>query len=1000
MKKRLLYFYIMLALIFVLARPFKIHATQYLSDKSETQYNVTNGLLTGKANTICQTDDGFIWIGQYAGLTRYDSRQFTTMTEYNGLNLTSIVALANKGNTLFIGGEKGFFIKDEKGIITKVETNNANLVVKDLKVWNDVVLVGTTSGLYKYTIETKAMEQINEKSISRIAIHDDNIYYYLVGKNDIYSNKINNSILSDLNVKSINVNDNKLYIGSRTGNLIIYSILADGKIDNSYYVNSQPEGLSGPINDVNIYQNKILLSCDAGLFIGNKSDVSTISLVNSYGTQYTSMEKSFYDYEGNLWLTSSALGVYKISQSDIIDYFFEFDIEEAIVYCIEKYHNYTFIGTSKGIKVVDDINQRELEVPEEGYDQTETVSNVENALYLLINTLSNFIVRDIEIFKDKIYFATNGSYGYMHVFDYNQAIDNYYDASSTLEYDFLSGGMYDTVADASKEYRSLRATDNYLFIGLDKGVARYDGTESKYIETKVYPLYMDLHDDDIYIVLNTIGVVRTNIDEFDSFVNIDPDNKYSTLKCLYANGGVLFTDNNSLYFSKDNTISKINIDIVGSIVDLFYLKGKYYVCSEANIYICDDLFKDKLEYEVFDASKGLKSSLVANSSGYYSTSENSYYIATSSGVLVYSLDEIFDTTKAQRKVALDYILVDDKKVDTEGTINIDSGKHTVAIKFSVLSYTTDQNYNVYYRLKGIDSNYLTISSDSSYEIVYKNIDGGKYKFDLYTEDFDGTISENNISFNINKDKRITEYEAFWLMIALFILLVVVAVIILIFRARIKKSIKRQNEYKKITLESIEAIARTIDAKDSYTNGHSKRVGIYSREIARALNLSDDEVQNIYYIALLHDIGKISIPLDILNKPGRLTDEEFEIMKGHTTAGGKILEGISTIPHIVEGAMYHHERFGGGGYPKGLKGEEIPFIARIICCADCYDAMATRRTYKEPYPKEKIISEFERCKGTQFDPMIADVIIKLIEEDKLRYGIQTKEKTDDTEKSED
>ena len=107
------------------------------------------------------------------------------------------------------------------------------------------------------------------------------------------------------------------------------------------------------------------------------------------------------------------------------------------------------------------------------------------------------------------------------------------------------------------------------------------------------------------------------------------------------------------------------------------------------------------------------------------------------------------------------------------------------------------------------------------------------------------------------------------------------------------------------------------------------------------------------------------------------------MKSHTSAGGKILEGISTIPNIVEGAVYHHEKYDGSGYPRGLKGEEIPFIARIICCADCYDAMATRRTYKEPYTKERIISEFEKGKGTQFDPEIADVVIELIKEDKLK-----------------
>ena len=108
------------------------------------------------------------------------------------------------------------------------------------------------------------------------------------------------------------------------------------------------------------------------------------------------------------------------------------------------------------------------------------------------------------------------------------------------------------------------------------------------------------------------------------------------------------------------------------------------------------------------------------------------------------------------------------------------------------------------------------------------------------------------------------------------------------------------------------------------------------------------------------------------------------MKSHTTKGANILKDISTIPNIVEGAKYHHEKYDGSGYPEGLKGENIPYVARIICCADCYDAMATRRVYKEPYSKEKMISEFKKARGIQFDAKIADVVIKLIEEDKMGF----------------
>ena len=111
--------------------------------------------------------------------------------------------------------------------------------------------------------------------------------------------------------------------------------------------------------------------------------------------------------------------------------------------------------------------------------------------------------------------------------------------------------------------------------------------------------------------------------------------------------------------------------------------------------------------------------------------------------------------------------------------------------------------------------------------------------------------------------------------------------------------------------------------------------------------------------------------------GRLTDEEFDVMRSHTTRGAKILKGISTIPHIIEGAKSHHEKYDGTGYPDGLKGEDIPYVARIICCADCFDAMASKRVYKESFSLETIINEFKRGEGTQFDPGIAEVVIEMI-----------------------
>jgi putative nucleotidyltransferase with HDIG domain len=178
-----------------------------------------------------------------------------------------------------------------------------------------------------------------------------------------------------------------------------------------------------------------------------------------------------------------------------------------------------------------------------------------------------------------------------------------------------------------------------------------------------------------------------------------------------------------------------------------------------------------------------------------------------------------------------------------------------------------------------------------------------------------------------------------------------------------------------------ALSETVDAKDHYTNGHSERVAKYSAELARRLGKNSKEQERIYAIALLHDIGKIGVSEEIINKTERLTDEEFAQIKKHTVIGNEILKGIVDLPELCLGARSHHERYGGGGYPDGLKGDEIPEVARIICVADCYDAMTSTRTYSDPKPQAVVRAEIERCSGVQFDPRVAKAMLSMIDDDK-------------------
>ena len=194
------------------------------------------------------------------------------------------------------------------------------------------------------------------------------------------------------------------------------------------------------------------------------------------------------------------------------------------------------------------------------------------------------------------------------------------------------------------------------------------------------------------------------------------------------------------------------------------------------------------------------------------------------------------------------------------------------------------------------------------------------------------------------------------------------------------AVERQRKIERMSMQIVRTMSRAIDAKDEYTNGHSLRVADYARRIAARVGKTEEEQENIYMLALLHDVGKIGVNDAIITKKSRLTDEEYAAIKTHTSIGAEILQDITELPDIAIGAHWHHERYDGKGYPDELAGEEIPEIARMIAVADTYDAMTSKRSYRDTLPQEVVRSEIEKGAGTQFDPVFAAVMLDMIDED--------------------
>ncbi len=227
------------------------------------------------------------------------------------------------------------------------------------------------------------------------------------------------------------------------------------------------------------------------------------------------------------------------------------------------------------------------------------------------------------------------------------------------------------------------------------------------------------------------------------------------------------------------------------------------------------------------------------------------------------------------------------------------------------------------------------------------------------------------------------YEDIWsqLTVNTLVSLIIFCLISFFYYLGYKNEQISSRKVEEMNIQVVSALAAAIDAKDKYTNGHSSRVAEYSKMIAARSGYSKAEQDEIYLIGLLHDVGKIGVPDEVINKPSKLTDEEFELIKKHPVIGDSILGSIKVNPKLATGARWHHERYGGGGYPDGISGDQIPEEARIIAVADAYDAMTSRRSYRDVMPQDKVRSEIEKGMNTQFDPRFAKIMLQMIDEDK-------------------
>jgi energy-coupling factor transport system substrate-specific component len=413
--------------------------------------------------------------------------------------------------------------------------------------------------------------------------------------------------------------------------------------------------------------------------------------------------------------------------------------------------------------------------------------------------------------------------------------------------------------------------------------------------------------------------------------------------------------------------------------------------GSAGIYVVDRdelLSGREVNYSLLDAKTGLSASLTVNS---WNACVNGDYLYLSCDTGVYGINmlEQAEHTKSY-KMKVSSIKLDQVSCDVQAGSDFNIGRDVQKIEIfpEVINYTTEVPYVSYY-LEGFEDTPNVVLLSDLGSIVYINVPSGTYTFHLKVLGTDKKTVLEETTYRFVKAKEI--YDNFWFKIYMIAVLALFVSWLtwFIVRTQIQRTLnfqKKELEFARSQVEmgnqTILAIAKTVDAKDERTSLHSHRVAEYSVMIARKLGKSDEECEMLRKTALLHDIGKIGIPDSVLNKPAKLTDEEYKIMQSHVVKGAEILKDFTIIDHVWEGALYHHERYDGTGYASGLKGEEIPLNARIIGIADAFDAMTANRVYRKKLQFEVVLEELKKGRGTQFDPKLVDIMLELIETNQI------------------
>lgn len=940
----------------------------------QTVYSSKNGLPCGEANDVAGTPDGILWVGTYSGLYRYNGREFAFM-DYDSVRNVNCLYVDQEGRVWIGTNDNGLSLCINEKVSKVVDRKSglpSNSVRSIIASSDGYYYVGTADEMQVMELSggLKMLETIPEVIYAHDLSADRNGNVVAVTSTGEMFLLRDRKVIRKEDSREYGVifscsvfnSDGLVYVGRSDGTVCVYDVKKDlFTLKKSYDLSE-----IGGINSLFLSEKGIIYACGSrGIGYVTQEGKTGFAHPNKFQSSIDRMEE---DYQGNLWFASSRQGLLRMAKSPFYNFYGAAGVESGVVNSVTRWQGRLYVGTDRGLDCIDD---------ETGQFYSDE----------LIESFANMRIRCV--FTD--------SRGWLWICSYGKGLFGIEKNGTVHEYNGTNGLFGDWVRFATQlsDGRVAAAGDAGLILFKNGRISELISMEELSLSAMILSLQ---ETEDGTILLGSDGDGITAWKDGKVTARITEDDGLSSGVILRmrstsaGDGWFLIASNGISYMDKEYHVRSIQGFPYSNNYDIETTdEGKCFVLSSAGIFVVDEeellAGTSGSNYELLDSSRGLEFSLTVNSHN-LRTEDGKLYLSGDDGIYGLSLNDYGSLQKSYR-MKLSSILVDGAEYPVERgmAINIPRDADKVSLYPEIINYTLEDPY-VRFQLTGVDSEEITLPLSDFAGVTYMGLPSGDSTFHIAVLGDKGEVLEES-SFHIVREYAL--WDHWWFLVYFFVVgaLTIIWFTWLIARTQMKRTYDIQQKELMLAQqqvqmgnETIMAIARTVDAKDENTSQHSQRVSEYSVMLARELGFSEEECENLRKAALLHDIGKIGIKDAILNKPAKLTDEEYAVMKTHVTRGAEILKDFTVVAHAADGAKYHHERYDGKGYPDGLSGKDIPLYGRIIGVADAFDAMTQNRVYRKKLDVSYVLEELKRCSGTQFDPEIADIMVRLVEEGKV------------------